>query len=434
MAADRFKNFDPDVRELVLAFERQRDGHRTFFDVEQIEIIADYYLETNDINGLQAAVNYGEQLFPANNAVRLRRAHLLCVQGAYPQALALLKDLEHAEPANTDVCYALGALYSMTDHAREAIDYYLKAAADGYELGMIYGNIGDEYYKLGMTDESVRYYRMSIEKNPDEERSLYNLACTWDEQGQNELSEQFFTQHVGEHPYSKGGWYCLGCVYSWLSLYEKAADAYEYAIAIDKSLFNAYLGLSDCYSRLGDTGRAVAAMNDSLDYADDRAYVYYTMGHLYLAAGNYHTASTYLHDALKEDPAYSIAWNDLGRCCEQLGYDDEAAGYYRRAIDLEPEADEHWVCLADLYIKLERFAEAASLLESARVEAVDMFLFDARLLYCYYKLGRRNKLFNLLQKDAPQFGAMYPTLLSQYPELQQDPEVVNLIKNLELRI
>lgn len=430
MAADRFKNFNPEVRELVLAFERQRGGGGGFFDADQLEIIADFYLELYDIEGLRAAVEYGERLFPDNDAVRLRRAHLLCVQGAYPQALALLKELERAEPENTDVCYALGTLYSMTDHAAEAIAYYLKAAADGYELGMIYGNIADEHYKLGQTEEAVRYYRMSIENNPDEERALYNLACTWDEQGMNEVSERFFSQHVEEHPYSKGGWYCLGCVYSWLSLDEKAADAYEYALAIDKTLCNAYFGLSDSYRHLGDTGRAVAALNDALDYADDRAYVLYSMGRIYFEAGNWHTASTYLHDALKEDPAYAVAWNDLGRCCEQMGYADEAAGYYRRAIDLEPDADGHWVCLADLYMKQGRFAEAASLLESARVEAEDPFLFDSRLLYCYYRLGRRNRLFVLLQRDARQYGAMYPTLLSQYPDLRQDAEIVSNIQSL----
>ncbi len=430
MNLDRFKNYEQDVRELVLSFEKLKDGHAAYFDVDQLEIIADYYLEVYDVEGLESAVKLGEQLFPTSSEIRLRRAHLLSIQGQYTKAMSILKELERAEPENTDVCYALGALYSLTDKAEKSIEYYQKAAKDGYQLDMVYGNIADEYYKLGKTAESIDYYRRSIQKNPDESRSLYNLACTWDEQGRNEESVEYFSHLVEEHPFAKSAWYCLGCVYSWVSLFEKAADAYEYAIAIDKTYVQAYLGLSECHSHLGNTALAIQALRDSLEYTQDRPYVLYHIGRIYLQGGNYHTASTYFHDALKEDPAYSVAWNDLGRCSEHLGYPDEAAGYYRRAIDLDPDADEHWLCLADLYLNSERYPEACALLESSRTDAVDRFSFDSRLLYCYYKLGRRNRLFSLLQEDSATFGPIYHTLFVMFPEFSQDPEIVNVIQSI----
>lgn len=430
MNSDRFKNFEKHVCELVLAFEKQKDGNMQYFDVDQLEVIADYYLEVYDVEGLNAAVAFGEQLFPASSSIRLRKAHLLSVQGQYPQALAILRELETTEPDNTDVNYALGAIYGIMGKSDMAIENYLKAASDGYQLDMIYGNVGDEYFKKGDAEKAIEYYHKSIDVNPEEERSMYNLACTLDEQGRDEEAEAYFSQLVSDHPYSKCAWYCLGSVYSWLQLYEKAADAFEYAIAIDKTMFNAYLGLSENYRRMGDMSRAVQALHDSLPYADDRPYVVYSIGRLYLEMGNCHTASTYFHDALKEDPAFALAWNDLGRCSERLGYVDEAAGYYRRAIDLDPDSDEHWVCLADLYMSTERYAEAAALLESARTEAVNRFMFDSRLLYCYFKLGRRNKLFALLQQDAHDFASRYNTLFTQYPDFSQDLEVVNSITSL----
>lgn len=430
MNLDRFKNFEQNVRELVLAFEKQQGDCSKYFDVDQLEIIADYYLEVSDVEGLEAAVKYGEQLFPLSGVIRLRRAHLSSIQGQYAQALEILKDLERTEPDNTDVYYALGAIHSMLSHPEQAIDYYLKAAADGYQLDMIYGNVADEYYKLGQSENAVKYYKKSLEINPEEERSLYNLACTWDEQGLIVEAEGFYSQFVLDHPFSKGAWHSLGCVYTWLSLYEKAADALEYAIAIDKTFYNAYLGLSECYRNLGDQARAVQALHDAIPYSDDRSFVLYCIGRIYFEAGNYHTASTYYHDALKDDPGCSNAWCDLGRCSQQMGYLDEAAGYYRRAIDLDPDSDANWVVLADLYILSERFSEACSLLESSRTEALDRFAFDSRLVYCYYRLGRRSRLFDLLQKDAFDFGPLYHSLLNQYPDLAQDVEIVNSITSL----
>lgn len=426
MNLDRFKNFGSDVRDLVLSFEQQPQS-RPFFDVEQLEIIADYYLEVADVEGLESAVRYGEQLFPSNGEILLRRAHLLSVTGEYAKSLELLKQLENADPENTDISYALGATYSMTEQPRKAIQYYLRAATDGYELGMIYGNIADEYYKLGDDDRAVEYYRKSIEVTPDEERSLYNLAKIWDDNALNDQSLAFFTHHVEEHPYAKGAWYSLGCIYYWTRQYEKSVDAFEYALAIDKTLFNAYLGLSDAHLAMQHYPQAVQALRDSLDYADDRPMIIYSMGRIYMDQGNYHAAISFIHDAIKEDPSYSLAWNDLGRCCEAIGLAEEAAGYYRRAIDLEPDADEHWITLADLYIRTQRFAEAASLLENGRTGALEVFLFDSRLIYCCFMLGRRNRMLQILRADADQYGDYFPSLLQQYPALASDLDVMNII-------
>lgn len=414
------------MRELVLSFEKKQNAPR-FFDVEQLEVIADYYLEVSDFDGLESAVCYGEQLFPDNSAIQLRRAHFWSVTGQYAQARTLLQRLEQREPHNTDVSYALGALHSMTNNPRRAIQYYLKAATDGYELDMVYGNIADEYYKLGETDKAVAYYRKSIDTNPDEERSLYNLASTWNESGRNDEAVEYFQQLVADHPYSKCAWYSLGCLYYWLMLYEKSADAFEYALVVDKTLLNAYLGLSDAYLGMGDYARAVQALRDALPYADDRADVIYSMGAVFMKQGNYHAAIAYLHDAIKEDPSYGLAWADLGHCCEALGLTEEAAGYYHRAIELEPDSDEHWIALADLYIAAERIDEAVVLLENGRTDAVVRFEFDVRLAYAYFMQGRRNRLFDTLRLMASDNSRLLPTLLDQYPAMSADLEVVAFI-------
>ena len=428
MNLDRFKNFDSDVRELVLAFEQQRPDKR-FFDVSQLEIIADYYLEVSDVEGLEAVVRCGEQLFPTNSEIRLRKAHLLSATHQYPEALKLLKDLERDDRHNTDISYALGAIYSTLGQPEKSIEYYRRASTDGYGLGMVYGNMADEYYKMGDTDEAIRYYRMAIKDDPNEERALYNLASTWDEAGRLDEAVGFFSGLVADNPYSKGAWYTLGCVYYWSAQFLQAADAFEYAIVIDKSYFNAYLGLSDSYVGLQQYGRAVQALRESLDYADDRPYVIFSMARVYMNSGNYHTAVSYLHDALKEDPSYALAWNNLGICCLNMNLSEEAAGYFRRAIDLDPGVDEYWLNLADLFISAERYGEAWSLLENGRTDAVAPYDFESRLIYCCFKTGRRNRMLALLRAMATASPESFPDLLRHYPELSADLDIMNIIKS-----
>ncbi len=78
MNTDRFKNYQDDVKQLVLGFEAmERRGDSRYYDVEELETIIDFYLETSDGEGLEKSVLYGEKLFPSSNEIRLRRVHLL---------------------------------------------------------------------------------------------------------------------------------------------------------------------------------------------------------------------------------------------------------------------------------------------------------------------------------------------------------------------
>lgn len=423
MKMDRFKDYDPGVRDLVLRFEKRGMGGSSFFDVDELEVIMDYYLEVSDDEALETAVNYGERLFPGSGEVRLRRAHLLSIRGQYDEALRILKTLEQTEPDNTDVCYAMGAVYGMMGRSQEAIACYQRAASDGYELDMVYGNIGDEYYNLGQLERAAEYYRRAVSVNPEESRSLYNLACTEFERGNGEAGVEFFNRLVEERPYNKWAWFGLGLLYGKMGLYERGADAYEYVLAIDNTLFDAYLGLADSYIDMGDKSRAVRTLRDALNYTDDPAYVLFCIGCLYKESGNLHTATVYFRDALKDDPAYAAAWCELGLCSQKMGYSDEAAGYFRRAIDLDPEGNTGWLCLADLYIAHERWAEALQLLETNFHPIDGSITFAVRMCYCYYRLHRADKLQAFLATWQYDRQALYFGLLATFPQLADDADL-----------
>ena len=429
MNNDRFKNFDADVRRLVLDFEKRAGSASCFFDSDQLQVIADYYLEMGDVEGLEEVVGLGEHLYPDNSDIRLRKAQLYGAQGNFSQAMRLLKVLEREDPDDTDVSYSLGALYSAMGKPSESIQYFLKAAADGYELGTIYGNVADEYEKMKNTSSAVHYYRKALEHNPDEKRSLYSLASIWDMQGRDMQAEKYFRRHVEEHPYCKEAWFCLGDAYMALGLYEKAIDAFEYALAIDKTYYVAYLHLFSAYSSMNKFEKAVRTLHDALDYTDDRPFILYSIGSTYLDTSNYHTASVYFREAVKEDPSMSQAWCALGECSEHLGYLQEAVDNYRRAIDLDPGEDSYWLYLADFHIRYHHYAEAITVLGAFR-EATFPLNFYTRLAYCYFKQGHRDQLMGLLRESMMEYGSSVRSALQEYPEMADDAEIVELLNTV----
>lgn len=462
MDKDRFKGYESDVRELVLGFEAMdRKGGDRYYDVDELETIIDFYLDTSDEEMSEKAVKYGERLFPRNNEIRLRRAHLLCFKKRFNDAYKLLKELERMEPDNTDVLYAIGVTLSEMDQPRKAIQYYHKAAEDGYELWAIYGNIADEYSKMDRLDEARNYYRKALRGNPDDEHSLYELANCFMDDGMTDKWIAYFSHFVEEHPYSKAAWFCLGEAYMVEQLYEKAVEAYQYALAIDDSYYYAYLQLSACYYAMEDYPKAVSTLHDSMNCAEDKAYVYFRIADIFKQTGNLVTANTYYYKALEEDQYYADAWYQLALNFSIQRNFDIAIDAAKRALKIDPESpiylttlaliyadsgdsesaqrifdcalpyysdfEQGWLGYADFLISRQRWHDAIDALNEGAKDCELVPEFNRRLALCYFYSGQRNMLFNAVMACINNDENGGRELLDYAPELQGDIDVMNLI-------
>lgn len=459
---DRFKNYEEDVKQLVLDFERmQRNGERRYFDLDEMEIIIDFYLDNYDGEMIEKSVLHGEYLFPASYEIKLRRAHLLCFKERFNEAHTLLKQIERVQPDDTDVLYAMGVVLSALDQPRKAIQYYTKAAADGYELGIIYGNIADEYVKMNRLSEARNYYRKALRLKPEDEHSLYELANCYENDGLIDKLVDYYQHFVEEHPYSKVGWFCLAEGYASNMLYEKAIDAYQYAIAIDADFYYAYNQMSWCHQALGDYKAAVDDLHDAVEHTEDKALVYYRIGDIFRFQGNSATAISYFRKATKEDPFYADAWHAMSTCYTMTMDFGEAVDCARKAISIEPESpiylttlaliyadnrdfdnadhyfqsaiphytdfEQGWIAYADYHIMRGNYDEAIDGLNKGVTNSEMAMEFYKRLALCYYMTGRRNMLFNAVRAciyDNPEGDK---ELLNYVPELETDLEVMNII-------
>ena len=462
MNKDRFKDYREEVKRLVLDFEAmQRRGDDRYYDVDQLETIIDFYLETADGDGLEKSVRYGERLFPTSNEIRLRRVHLLCFKERYREAYALLKKLEQMEPDNTDVLYALGVVHSALDHPRKAIQYYHQAAADGHELGSIYGNIADEYVRMDQLAEARRYYRRALRQNPDDERSLYELANCYEDDGLSDKWIQYFSNFVSEHPYSRVAWYCLGEGYVYQRLYEKAVDAYQYALAIDNGFLYAYLQLSTCHFEMGNYQQAVNALHDALPHTEDKAYLYFRIGDIFKYVNNLVTSNVYLHKAVKEDPYYAEAWHTISLNYSIMRSYSAAIEAAKQAVKIDPESplylttlaliyadsgddenadrifdcarpyycdfEQGWLGMADYLIMRQRYHEATEALTQGLPDCELVTEFNKRLAFCYFQTGQRNMLYNAVRACIYNSANGEEDLLDYCPELGNDLDVMNII-------
>lgn len=459
---DRFKNYDSDVRELVLGFEEmlRKKGHR-FFDVDELTIISDFYLETNDLASLEQAVRYAEHLYPDHNEVRLRRSHLLCTKERFQEAYEILLDLERHDPENTDVLYALGTVHSAMGNHRKAIQYYLKTSQDGYELGTVFANVGDEYADLGMDREAMCYYQRSLEKTPKEERAIHGLCECYENLQKQEQGVAFFSQFVDNNPYSATAWYCLGLLYYDLKLFEKSIDAFEFATTIDPHLQEAYTFKAYAFHDLGDLPHAIASLREALPQVEDKAHVNSLIAFYYMEVQNFDTALIYLKSAVECDPSDGPCWMAMASCYAQqneyypamdcmerafrecpnepallidaarihavFGEDELAEKRFEEGLSTAAYDDRCWTDYADFLLERQLWDKAIDVLQRGLAQCDEPLYFHLRLAEAFFRTGRRNHLFNSLQACVQIDRTAALELLEVCPGMGLDLEVMNIL-------
>ena len=414
MKKDRFNNFDNEVRELVLDFENTvLKGKSQFFDVDEMEIIIDYYFEVNDKKPLERAVEYAEELYPDSTTIRLRRAHLMMSHEQYAQALKVLNQMREAEPENTDVAYSLGVANGAVGESKKAIAYFKEAATDGWMLGRVYSNMGEEYYKLKDYDAAINCYRKAMESDSCDDVTIYNYYDICFESGRVEQAVDYLSGYVKKNPYCKEAWYCLGCGYRDLTLYEKAIDAFEFAVAIDKGYVDAYIALSQTQDFMGNTAEAVTTMLRVLDHCDDRAKVYRTIGSLYAREANYDAAMAYFKKAIDENPADAEAYASLALCYLETGDTTTALSKVKRALMLDeaspsegmPDGNPDVLCAAAMvYDAMGDFYKASDYFE----QMITTGLYAEHQCQIYTQFLFNHKVYDIVIQFAEESLEVYP--------------------------
>ncbi|MCR4829079.1 MAG: tetratricopeptide repeat protein [Bacteroidales bacterium] len=466
MNKERFKDYDDEVRELVLAFERmQREGRNQYFDTSEMEIIIDYYLECNDERGVAQSVRYGKELFPESMSMWLREAHHLCMQEKYDEALHLLKKIERRDPDYCDMLYALGAVYSVKEEPKRAIAYYLRSAADGYDLGTIYANVADEYVKLERYSDAQRYYLRALKEGGEEERLLFGLAMMFDNSDRLDEGIHFFRDYVQEHAYSYVAWYCLAEMQRLVGLVEKAVDSFLFCLTIKPDYEQASLSLSESYCELNEYSKAVQTLHDACSHTTDLAGMYLRIACIFMTQNNYETALTYLYKGVKMNTRMPELWQWIALAHMGLGQNIEALEAARKALAIEPESapmldttahiylnmglnDEAEKCFlmateldegtadtavhyADYLMGQERWEEAIEILERGLDRSHNPLDLHMRMAACYFAQGQRNRLFNSVRDciyDQPNGG---DELLAAYPWMMNDIDIMNIITTMK---
>jgi tetratricopeptide (TPR) repeat protein len=346
---------------LVKRFEEMvANNDSYFFDVDQFESILEYYLERNSTKEAEKVLSYAHDLFPASSALLLREAQLLASTGKVSNAIPKLKNLLMLEPNNDEALLTLASIYSQLREHKQSIEYFTKALAcsDDDLKDDIYIDLALEYENLDRWNKAISVLHEALERNPENETALYELAYCYEMAGKLEECVHYYRKFIDEYPYSFPSWYNLGNVYQKLELLEDSIDAYDYCLAIQDDFTPAMFNKAHALVKMERYHLAIKAYQETLDFEPPQAATFCYIGECYERMDKLDQAEKFYKLSIEEDAHFSDAYVGLGVVADLRGETEKGMPFLERALELESENVEFHLLFGAALKKLNRHKEA----------------------------------------------------------------------------
>jgi tetratricopeptide (TPR) repeat protein len=459
-----FRENADEIEDLIKQYEELRAGKKaSFLEEESFEIIIEYFNEKNNFSKAIEVVETALDYFPYSAQLFIKKADLLIATYNYNEALNVLQQAAFFDTDNIDIYILKTDAYLALDQPQKAADLLEEALLvfDGDDKLDLLFELADVYDDYEEFEKVFDCLKLILEQEPANEEALYKICFWTDFTGRNEESIRLHQNIIDEHPYSELAWFNLGSAYQGLKLYEKAIDAYQYAVVINDKFDYAYRNMGDAYIRLRKYKEAIEVLEKVGEITRPEEVIFEAIGHCYHKLGkfatarfNYRKAShinaadsklqykialTYINEkkwekavaqlenALrlnKNAPEYNLA---MGQCMLQLENFKDAVHYFSMVVRSKPKNIRGWKALITCLYQSKHFDEAIlqcnAALKITEGKPLIHYLYSAVLF------AARKPKEALLQLEAglKKSANLVKNFIELNPSILQNPQVVDLL-------
>ncbi len=453
-----------ELKELLHQYDNLKKGkNSSFIEEESFERIIDYYDEKEQLALALEAAEYGIEQYAYSASLLLRKADILIALKKYKEALPTLEKAELLDRRDTNLYILKTDVYLALDMQQKAADVLEAAIEDfnGEEKIDLLFELADVYDDYENFEKVFNCLVMILNIEPTNEEALYKICFWTDFTGRNEEGIKLHQKIIEEFPFSELAWFNLGAAYQGIKLYEKAIDAYQYAIAIEEKFDYALRNMGDAYIRLRKYKEAIEVLEKVLELARPEDVIYEAIGHCYDRLNNYANARfyykkashlnttdsqlifkiacTYMNEAqwtsaikflenamrlYKQQPDFNLA---MGQCYMELNKFNEAITYFANVVRLKPKYVNGWTELLKCLYKAGLFEDALEYANFAYHQTDDKPIFLFYKSGIQFALGKSKEA--LVQLDIAM--AKNPKLVKKFielnPSILQNQQVVDVI-------
>ena len=464
MSSNQSRQNREEIRELLRQYQNLKAGRsNSFLDEDSFEKVIDYYDDLEDIAKAIEAAETGIEQYPFSSLLLIKKADLFIASRRYQEALQILKQAEVLDSGNIHLYILKTDAYLALDQQEKAVSL-LEAALekfDGDERIELLFELADVYDDYEEFDKIFDCLKIILEQDPVNEEALYKICFWTDFTGRNEESIKLHQKIIDEFPYCELAWFNLGAALQGLKLYEKAVDAYQYAIAIDEKFDYAYRNMGDAFIRMRKYKEAIEVLEKVIELSRPEDVIYEAIGHCYdrlknfaqarfyyrkashlnpedsklyfkiagtyMNEGQWVQASKHLETALNlqpSQPEYNLA---MGECKMQLEDIRQAIHFFSNVVRLRPKNISSWEALIRCLFSAGYYEEALEQVDAAIKITDGKPLFYYYLSAVYFALGKSKEALLHLEKSLMKAPKLLKKFVELNPSILQNQQVVDVI-------
>lgn len=453
-----------EIDELLNQYENLRNGRgNSFLEEESFEKIIDYFDDKDDLAKALEVAETGLEYFPYSSQLLIKKADLLLATRRYTEALTILEQAELFDSTDINLYILKTEAFLALDQQEKAVHLLEEALLlfDGEERVDLLFELADVYDDYEEFDKVFDCLKLILEMEATNEEALYKICFWTDFTGRNEESIKLHLKIIEDFPYNELAWFNLAAAYQGLKLYEKAIDAYQYAVVIDEKFDYAYRNMGDAYIRLRKYKEAIESLEKVLELTRPEEVIFEAIGHCYHRLGKfaqarfhyrkashmnpddskiyYKIALTYINEeqwepAVKQlenamrisrnAPEYNLA---IGECSMQLGKFKEAIHFFSLVVRSRPKNVAGWESLIRCLFKAEYFEEAIeqsfSALKATEQKPIFFFYYSASL----FAAGKSKEGLLQLENGMEKAPKQLKKFVELNPSILQNNQVVDLL-------
>jgi protein O-GlcNAc transferase len=237
-----------------------------------------------------------------------------------------------------------------------------QAAAHKPQLGGVqismWMQLAMQHLQQGRLAQAKALYDQVLQNQPQQAEALQWLGVICHHQGNNTQAIALIEQAIALQPKQAFFRSTLGNVLQAAGQLDKAVACYQQALDINPSLPEAHNNMGNAWLAMGKLADARQCYQKAMALAPNYAEAHNNMGTVNQESGLSEQAEAYYRKAIAIKPDYAQALANLAGVM-MVSKPDEAVGYARKALTLQPVLYDAWITMGKLVQNQGHMADAA---------------------------------------------------------------------------
>lgn len=344
---------DPDFKKVLERYEMMlANGNKEYFEAEDLADIAEYYANQNKEQKAEEIIKFALTMHPDNTDLLILKARTMMLKGDYEAASQIAKSIEDAEDKEV---YFLKAELMINDNQPEKASKLLQTLTrfdtDEKELYHTYHDIANVFMDYNLYIHAIEWLEMAektalskLNSIPKFIHTKEQIITCYKESKLFDEAIEIINKTLDQDPYLHRFWFELGNIYNQQEKYNKAIDAFEFALAIDDTNYEYVFAKANSLVCLSNKDAALELYLECINAGYEVHMAHYTSGMIYNFKKEYNQAIIHLEKALELVGEYSPfscnLYLNLALAYTETKRLKEALDIIEKACQLEPDDQE----------------------------------------------------------------------------------------------